>query len=99
MGCHRRGHLSGRARRARTNAVKSGVSIRTEKAAYDTFDFGVERWDLVAVVFAWAPVSDPAFVAQLRTSLRPGGIVLFEHFVDNPDDRSRRWSGPSSRTS
>jgi SAM-dependent methyltransferase len=71
---------------ARTNAVKSGVSIRTEKAAYDTFDFGVEKWDLIAIVFAWAPVSDPGFVAKLRTSLRPGGVVLFEHFVDNPED-------------
>jgi 2-polyprenyl-3-methyl-5-hydroxy-6-metoxy-1,4-benzoquinol methylase len=67
---------------ARANAAKSGVSIRTEKAAYDTFDFGVNKWDLIVIVFAWAPVSDPAFVAKLRTSLRPGGFVLFEHFCE-----------------
>lgn len=65
---------------ARANAAKSGVSIRTEKAAYDTFDFGVNRWDLIVMVFAWAPVSNPAFVARLRTSLRPGGAIVFEHF-------------------
>jgi len=65
---------------ARANAAKSGVSIRTEKAAYHTFDFGVNKWDLIVIVFAWAPVSDPAFVAKLRTSLRSGGAVLFEHF-------------------
>ncbi len=65
---------------ARANAAKSGVSIRTEKAAYDTFDFGVNKWDLIVIVFAWAPVSDPTFIAKLRTSLRPGGAVLFEHF-------------------
>jgi protein-L-isoaspartate O-methyltransferase len=67
---------------ARANADKSGVSIRTEKAAYDAFDFGVDKWDLIVIVFAWAPVSDPAFVAKLRTSLRPGGAVLFEHFIE-----------------
>jgi SAM-dependent methyltransferase len=66
---------------SRANADKSSVSIRTEKAAYDTFDFGVNKWDLIVIVFAWAPVSNPAFVAKLRTSLRPGGVVLFEHFV------------------
>jgi methylase of polypeptide subunit release factors len=68
---------------ARANALKSGVSIRTEKAAYDTFDFGVNRWDLIVIVFAWAPVSNPAFVAKLKTSLREGGAVLFEHFIGN----------------
>lgn len=67
---------------ARANADKSGVSIRTEKAAYDTFDFGVNKWDLIVIVFAWAPVSDPAFVVKLGTSLRPGGAVLFEHFCE-----------------
>lgn len=66
---------------ARANAGKAGVSIRTEKAAYDQFDFGVEKWDLIVIVFAWAPVEDPSFVAKLRRSLRPGGLVLFEHFV------------------
>ena len=67
---------------ARASAAKAGVSIRTEKAAYDTFDFGINKWDLIVMVFAWAPVEDPAFVAKLRGSLRPGGLVLFEHFCE-----------------
>ena len=66
---------------ARANAAKAGVGIRTEKAAYATFDFGVNKWDLIVIVFAWAPVSDPAFIAKLRASLRPGGAVLYEHFI------------------
>lgn len=66
---------------ARANAAAAGVGIRTEKATYETYEFGVGRWDLIAVVFAWAPVADPAFVSKLRASLRPGGVVLFEHFV------------------
>jgi SAM-dependent methyltransferase len=70
---------------ARVNAEKAGVSIRTEKAAYDRFDFGVEKWDLIVIVFAWAPVEDASFVARLRQSLRPGGLVLFEHFIKDAD--------------
>jgi 2-polyprenyl-3-methyl-5-hydroxy-6-metoxy-1,4-benzoquinol methylase len=65
---------------ARANAAKSGVSIRTEKSAYEEFDFGVNKWDLIVMLFAWAPVSDPTFVAKVKTSLRPCGAVLFEHF-------------------
>jgi len=70
---------------ARANADKASVSIKTEKASYDTFDFGTARWDLIVIIFAWAPVSDPSFVERIRTSLRPGGRILFEHFVDKPD--------------
>jgi SAM-dependent methyltransferase len=72
---------------ARANAEKAGVRIKAEKASYDGFDFGAERWDLVVVIFAWAPVSDLSFVERIRTSLRPGGRVLFEHFVDAPGER------------
>jgi SAM-dependent methyltransferase len=68
---------------ARANAAKAGVSIRTEKAAYDDFDFGTGRWDLIVIAFAWAPVSDPAFVSRIEKSLRPGGLVVFEHFIDD----------------
>lgn len=63
------------------NAEKAGVRVTTVKASYDDFDFGAQRWDLIVLAFAWAPVTDPAFVARLRTSLRPGGRVVFEHFV------------------
>lgn len=70
--------------RARENAAKAGVSIQTVKAAYDMYDFGVEKWDMIVMDFAWAPVSEPEFVAKVEKSLRPGGIVLFEHFIDNP---------------
>lgn len=68
---------------ARANAAKAGVSIRTEKASYEDFEFGTGRWDLIAIVFAWAPVSDPALVTRIERSLRPGGVVVFEHFIDD----------------
>ncbi|HMA53573.1 MAG TPA: methyltransferase domain-containing protein [Acidobacteriota bacterium] len=69
---------------AKESAAKAGVLIKTVKADYGSFDFGTEQWDLIVMEFAWAPVADPAFVAKIEKSLRPGGIVLFEHFVDDP---------------
>jgi 2-polyprenyl-3-methyl-5-hydroxy-6-metoxy-1,4-benzoquinol methylase len=67
---------------AKENAAKAGVRIQTVKADYNSFEFGVEQWDLIVMEFAWAPVSDPDFVAKIEQSLRPGGIVLFEHFIN-----------------
>ncbi|MGZ5454276.1 MAG: methyltransferase domain-containing protein, partial [Candidatus Aminicenantales bacterium] len=72
---------------AAENAAKAGVRIQTMKADYNSYDFGAEQWDLIVMDFAWAPVAEPAFVAKIERSLRPGGIVLFEHFVNKPEDR------------
>jgi 2-polyprenyl-3-methyl-5-hydroxy-6-metoxy-1,4-benzoquinol methylase len=70
---------------SRINAEKAGVSIKTFKSSYSKFDFGIEKWDLIVLIFAWAPVSDPDFVARLHTSLRRGGRIVFEHFIDDPE--------------
>ena len=67
------------------NAEKAGVCIETVKSSHGQFDFGQEKWDLIVVIFAWAPVADPAFVAKLHASLREGGRIVFEHFVDDPE--------------
>lgn len=68
---------------AQAGAAKAGVAIRTVKTAYADYDFGTAKWDLVAMIFAWAPVADPAFFARLERSLKPGGVVVFEHFVSD----------------
>ncbi len=66
---------------ASDNAKKAGTSIETVKTTYQEFDFGIERWDLIVMILSWAPVSDPAFVDRLNTSLRPGGVLVFEHVL------------------
>jgi 2-polyprenyl-3-methyl-5-hydroxy-6-metoxy-1,4-benzoquinol methylase len=66
---------------ATANAEKAGTSITTVKTTYQDFDFGTERWDLIIMILSWAPVSDPDFVARLNASLRPGGILVFEHVL------------------
>jgi 2-polyprenyl-3-methyl-5-hydroxy-6-metoxy-1,4-benzoquinol methylase len=66
---------------ARASAEQKGLRINTVKATYDAFDYGVDKWDLIVMTFAWAPVSDPGFVRRIQASLRKGGKVVFEHFV------------------
>lgn len=67
---------------AESNAEKAGTCISTVKTTYKDFDFGIEQWDLIVMILSWAPVSDPAFVGRLNASLRPGGVVVFEHVLE-----------------
>jgi SAM-dependent methyltransferase len=66
---------------SQANARKAGVRLTTVHATYQAFDYGTERWDLIVLAFAWAPLDDPVFVARLQKSLRPGGRVVVEHFT------------------
>ncbi|MDH4273240.1 MAG: class I SAM-dependent methyltransferase [Candidatus Aminicenantes bacterium] len=63
------------------NAEKAGLKVRTLKTSYGDFDFGRERWDLVALILSWAPVEEAGFLDRLKESIRPGGYVVFEHVV------------------
>jgi len=66
---------------ASANAEKAGASIATFKTTYQDYDFGAERWDLIVMILSWAPISDPDFVSRLNASLRPGGVLVFEHVL------------------
>ena len=70
---------------AHANAAKAGVRIDAVKASYTDFDFGTAKWDVIVLTFAWAPMTDEAFVARLRTSLRPNGRIVFEHFLEHQE--------------
>jgi predicted O-methyltransferase YrrM len=37
------------------------------------------------MIFAWAPIDEPAFVERVRASLKPGGLVILENFVSTPE--------------
>jgi 2-polyprenyl-3-methyl-5-hydroxy-6-metoxy-1,4-benzoquinol methylase len=71
---------------ASENARKVGVEITTVKTTYDAFDFGTGHLDLILMILSWAPVSDPAFVDRLERALKPGGLVVFEHVIDKPEE-------------
>jgi SAM-dependent methyltransferase len=62
---------------AKADAEKKKVAIETIEADLATWDFGRERWDLVVFVYAGA---DPKDIERIKTSLRPGGLVVIEVF-------------------
>ena len=69
--------------RARENAAAAGVTITTVHASDEEFDFGTERWDLIAIVYALEKRS----VHRARDALKPGGLIVVEAgHVDTPQD-------------
>jgi len=70
----------------RSSAARAGLKVETVKTSYEAYDFGRERWDLLAMILSWAPMESPAFLARLKDSLRPGGYVVFEHVVQRAKD-------------
>lgn len=79
--------------RAGEAARRSGVSIHAVQSTSEEFDYGVDRWDLLLLSYAWAPVSDPAFAARLKQSLRNGGLVVFEHLLHDGPGPAPRAAG------
>jgi 2-polyprenyl-3-methyl-5-hydroxy-6-metoxy-1,4-benzoquinol methylase len=61
--------------RASEAARRSGVRICALQSTAEEFDYGGDGWDLLLLVYAWVPLSDPAFAARLKQSLRRGGLV------------------------
>lgn len=71
-------------RQATDRAREAGVHIRVLRGTSETFDYGRDRWDLILLSYAFAPVRDPAYVERLRDALRPGGVLVFEHYLRLP---------------
>ncbi|UYZ62972.1 class I SAM-dependent methyltransferase [Hymenobacter weizhouensis] len=61
---------------AQDNARKAGVKITTFTQSDEQFEFGTERWNLVAVLYA----GGRELVPRIYRSLKPGGLVVIEAF-------------------
>ena len=66
-------------RQAREAAVARQLHIETINADLDNWDYGVDKWDLVALIYARASC-DTRRVDSLRRSVRRGGLVVLEGF-------------------
>lgn len=68
--------------KARAQAAAAGVTITAVHASDEEFDFGRERWDLVAIIYALEKRS----IHRVRDALKPGGLVVIEAgHSDTPD--------------
>ncbi len=81
--------------RAREVARRQSLNIHFVQSASETFEYGVNRWDLLLLCYAWVPLSDPAFAARLKRSLKSSGLIVFEHFLhDGPDSAPKAAGAP-----
>jgi SAM-dependent methyltransferase len=71
---------------ARQQARDQGVRITPILQSAEEFDWGRERWDLVALLYFTAVREN---VAKIRESLRPGGLVVVEAFLAPPGSPGR----------
>ena len=67
---------------AQQQAAKLGIHYSTVVANLDTWDFGSDRWDLIASIFE----PDTRWAQSIVTSLRLGGIFVRENFVFNQNE-------------
>lgn len=75
---------------AKAQAARAGVNITALQQSSENFDFGVNQWDLIAMIYVPNGVEDPAYVNRLLQSLRPGGLVVIESFASDKHAPSRR---------
>ncbi len=63
-------------------AQRAGVRIRALVRRHEEFDFGREQWDLVVMSYTWVPIRGARYADRIMESLKPGGVVVFEHLMD-----------------
>ncbi len=60
--------------KAKEQAAGAGLTITTVLASDEEFDFGRDRWDPIAIIYALAKRS----VHRVRDALKPGALVVVE---------------------
>lgn len=79
---------------ARSRAVQNGLEILAVQTTCDSFDYGRNRWDLVALIYTPMAFHDPELMKRLKESLKPGGLVVIETFLEwSPDSGAPRVDG------
>jgi SAM-dependent methyltransferase len=71
---------------ARVRAEREDLKITTVFSSREDFDFGVEVWDLIAVIYndiicGGCCAYDLEFIATLKRALKPGGRIVYEWFT------------------
>jgi SAM-dependent methyltransferase len=67
---------------ARRAAERAGVKLTALVERHEAFDFGRGRWDLVVMSYTWVPIRGADYAERIVDSLRPGGVLVFEHLLD-----------------
>ncbi len=68
-------------RTAREAAKQAGVALTALVERHEDFEFGREEWDLIVMTYTWVPL-DGQYVDRIIESLKPAGLIVFEHLMD-----------------
>jgi SAM-dependent methyltransferase len=71
---------------AKRRAAQLGVKLNAVIDGLDQYDFGRNRWDLIALFYmhAWYHSAKPRSIERIRDALKPGGLLVIEGFAGNP---------------
>jgi SAM-dependent methyltransferase len=71
---------------AKRRAAQLGVKLNAVVDGLDQYDFGRNRWDLIALFYmhAWYHSAKPRSIQRIRDALKPGGLLVVEGFAGNP---------------
>jgi len=79
--------------KARALAQERGVRLRTEVTDVFAWRWPRDAFDVIAAIFIFAaPAERPAFFANLKGALKPGGLLLMQGY--RPEQLSYRTGGP-----
>jgi SAM-dependent methyltransferase len=78
-------------RQAREAAAQKHLTLDAIVADVTTFDYGSERYDLVAMIYAWPAIPK---IAELQRATRNGGLFIYEYFA--PGDRAGDAPAPGA---
>lgn len=79
--------------KAQALAAERGVRLRTEVTDVFAWRFPKNTFDVVAAIFIFAgPAERPAFFANLKSALKPGGLLLMQGY--RPEQLKYRTGGP-----
>jgi len=73
---------------AKKRAAEAGVPLESVVSDLNQYDFGRDRWDLVALFYmhAWFHLSKLPSARRLRDALKPGGLLVIEGYGAGPDN-------------
>jgi 2-polyprenyl-3-methyl-5-hydroxy-6-metoxy-1,4-benzoquinol methylase len=69
-------------RAAKDAALRGSGHLEAVRSDHRDFDYGVNKWDLIVLSYPWIPFSDRATYEKIIRSLKPGGSLVYEHFID-----------------
>jgi len=79
--------------KARALAQERGVRLRTEVADVVTWRWPQDAFDIIAAIFIAPDAADrPAFFANVKRALKPGGLLLMQSY--RPEQLTYRTGGP-----